>query len=100
MIENTKTPKENDDALLALLKKRLNGLIYKPEEDPLATGATLLSQAAVLDCTFRQLIARGVQSGQVPHLLAALKAQNQYRYTVRAVGGPCTGAPDNLAEKK
>ncbi len=91
MTQNTQNPAggnpEHPKYLTGLLKSRLNALLIPDDADPYATTATLASQAAMLDCAFRHLASLGMSfsDAYVPYIHAALKAQNQYRYTVKAL---------------
>lgn len=98
-----KTPPTQNTAsdITGLLKTRLNALLVPDDADPYATQATLASQAALLDCAFRHLASIGttLTGADIPRIQTALKAQNQYRYTVRALetGKPAERPP--AAEK-
>jgi hypothetical protein len=66
------------------LQQRLDDLLE--EKGSILPTSVLAEQAMILDTAFRRGIHSGTANGVYnPHFILALKAQNQYRLTVKAL---------------
>ena len=75
---------EPQDGLQALKTRLRDSLLSTPAG---STENILYNQAEILDLTFRHLINQGCDRYDgTPHFMAAFRAQNQYRYTLKAIG--------------
>ena len=69
------------------LRKRMRDRLEETLDEHQSTLPTglMVEQSNILDRAFRHLVARGIEYGDTPIFLAAFKAQNQYRMTLKAL---------------